>query len=123
MDGSAGVLYDEYGYERTRDDMTGELVTSGERAILRQRAWWKAHFVGLENREISEMCTQKWRRKNMTATSTSRLLQSPSSSTSAWPSLAIPPPLRTPLRGVRPLQAPWQARNLFAVQHLPGKVD
>jgi len=58
--GDSNRIIDEYGYARTKADLSGEKLGKGIQSITRQRNWWKAEFPdGIIDPDLA----QKWRRR------------------------------------------------------------
>jgi hypothetical protein len=54
-------IIDEYGYARTREDLSGDKLGKGIQSITRQRLWWESEFPG---GIIDETLAQKWRKRS-----------------------------------------------------------
>jgi hypothetical protein len=65
---AAGSIMDEYGFERTRNDLFGYQLGQAIQSIARQKVLWDAEFPeGL----IEEANAQKWRKRTLPPDSTS----------------------------------------------------
>ena len=58
--GESNHIIDEYGYSRTKEDLSGDKLGRGIESITRQRQWWKAGFPG---GFIDPHLALKWRRR------------------------------------------------------------
>lgn len=55
-------IIDEYGYARTREDLSGDKLGKGIQSITRQREWWAAEFP---NGKLDTILAQKWRKRSI----------------------------------------------------------
>lgn len=67
-EGRPTSVVDEYGYERTLEDLSGQNLDNGIAAIARQREWWRVKFP---DGQIDEAQAQKWRKRRTSVASVS----------------------------------------------------
>ncbi len=90
-DAADDIIEDEYGYTRSRGDLSGDKLGRGIQSITRQRAWWAAEFP---DGTISEAHAQKWRKRALPRDNRASALPQPAP---ARPGLTRRPSLTSPM--------------------------